>query len=89
VLAVTLGKKMDEEELALAMTEMRGDTDSEGDITFEQFDEWWQKRGQGKSGTLRGLRGALGNNLLDGIMHARKNKKQEQVRVTLRVCARV
>lgn len=83
-LAVTLGKKMDDMELALAMREMRGgdasaDTvDQESDISFEQFNEWWQKRGQGKSGALRGIRGALGNNLLDGIMHARKNKKQEQ-----------
>lgn len=81
-LAVTLGKKMNDDELQLAMQEMRGadatEAEQELDITFEQFNDWWQKRGQGKSGVLRGIRGALGNNLLDGIMHARKNKKQEQ-----------
>eukprot|EP01046_Picozoa_sp_COSAG06_P094014 COSAG06_NODE_40176_length_404_cov_1.259016_2_plen_55_part_01 len=55
---------MDDMELALAMREMRGgdasaDTvDQESDISFEQFNEWWQKRGQGKSGALRGIRGA-------------------------------
>ena len=106
-LAVTLGKKMEDDELELAMTEMRGNATEidaaraavaaapaesaaaaaataeleammSAGITFDQFNEWWQKRGQGQSAGLRGIRGALGNNLLDGIMHARKNKKQEQ-----------
>ena len=90
-LAVSLGMKMEKEEVQDAMLEMRGTAVDQSelsfeqkmsgyvpDITFEQFNAWWAKRGQSKSGALAGIRGKLGNRLTDGIIQKRTIKKQEQ-----------
>ena len=90
-LAVSLGMKMEKEEVQDAMLEMRGTAVDQSeltfeqkmsgyvpDITFEQFNAWWSKRGQSKSGALAGIRGKLGNRLTDGIIQKRTIKKQEQ-----------
>jgi Ca2+-binding EF-hand superfamily protein len=84
-LAGSLGKPLEPFEVEVVLTEMRGGITGEGDISFGQFFEWWEKQQDVKSG---GIFGQLFNSRKRQVQKKILQQKEEQEKAEVRKARR-